>query len=593
MSESVGLIVKANFPDRTKTIEDAGIRPTYLQIALWAAVVILTLALSFSKFGFYQPGSMIDDSHYIILAKSLATSPTFGMINVPGEPAPGKYPFVFPMALAPLIALFPGRNEFLPLTSMLATILNAVILFWGWHWFAYKKSYWWGLSISGLYLFSPLVMEQTLLAMSEALFLTFCLLAILFAEQYLRGKTGRGWVFFMALSLVAMAYTRSVGIPMAAFLVAYIFVRTRGKAWKDIFKLGGVAAGVLALIVAFTPVRAMDLLPLEYLNDENARLLLAPFMPQQPEAVPEAAFSSDTTLTAETAEVGAERQNIFEKAKEILLYGVRQHLGYDLRKLALPMGAGYTEQRLADFIGLPDLPQFIGYVVSALIIFGILRAGLRDGFSVFLIFAIVYFPMMFLWVWLGTRLLYPIQPQIQLGLLFALEGIFLAVMKIRLVHSVPELLRRAVPALVVCLLILMSAVTSLKLSSTKTYTGEIADRTAWFRQNANSATVVLSEFPEVDYLYSRTKTIGYRGSTTDSKSLAHFLVQKEVDFILVAPEHKWYWPAYNPEYTDWMYEVKETLRLLEAHQQIEMVYASSDEWTLVYRVLPDKVGSIP
>jgi hypothetical protein len=73
------------------------------------------------------------------------------MINIPGEPAAGIFPFAYPLFLTPLIRAFPENIDALKIPSLLATISIATVLFWGWGWLSKSKSYWWALAITGLY----------------------------------------------------------------------------------------------------------------------------------------------------------------------------------------------------------------------------------------------------------------------------------------------------------------------------------------------------------------------------------------------------------------------------------------------------------
>jgi hypothetical protein len=72
------------------------------QSALWAAALALGVFLSLRDYQSYQVGFYQDDASYAVLTESLVRGPAYGYINEPGYPGPTRYPFGFPLILAPV-----------------------------------------------------------------------------------------------------------------------------------------------------------------------------------------------------------------------------------------------------------------------------------------------------------------------------------------------------------------------------------------------------------------------------------------------------------------------------------------------------------
>ena len=130
----------------------------------------------------FQVGAHYDDAAYITLARSFLHGEGYGLINFPGAPRIANYPFGYPLALSLIAAFSPNELAAYKYVSVVATLINASLLFWGWRLLSRSLSHWWALAVSLLYLFSPVTIDLSGRVMSEPLFLTFYLLAMLIAE---------------------------------------------------------------------------------------------------------------------------------------------------------------------------------------------------------------------------------------------------------------------------------------------------------------------------------------------------------------------------------------------------------------------------
>ncbi|MBI5653278.1 MAG: hypothetical protein HZC40_22955, partial [Chloroflexi bacterium] len=322
-------------------------------------------------------------------------------------------------------------------------------------------------------------------------------------------------------------------------------------------------------IIATTPVQLRDLLPSEYLKDENAGLLLAPVTGVVP------------TEEGAPPSVTAAPPDWMQKVKTlvidyILIYGIEHHFGKDMRVIAFPLGGGDREESFADWIGLPVLPTLLGYTITALVLFGWVRQFRQDGLTLLNLFGAVYLATLFLWVWDDPRLLYPIQPQIHFGFLLGIEAL------VGLIATRARLNSRAWIAGIAIALIAIAAFKDTQIEDSRLHTGDIRARTTWLAQNASPSAIVLTEAAEIDYLYSERKTITYP-AIGSSAQLEGFLLTRKIDYVIVAPFIHWQ-ARYKPEYSNAARQYRAWADELAARQRATLVHASEPELIRVYQI---------
>src|SRR5881394_3262048 len=83
------------------------VKPTRLQIGLWLAIMLLMLALSLYDWDGYRVGTYGDDASYVTNADSLLQRVPYGTLLTPGQERVTQFPFLLPLLVAPLRALFP------------------------------------------------------------------------------------------------------------------------------------------------------------------------------------------------------------------------------------------------------------------------------------------------------------------------------------------------------------------------------------------------------------------------------------------------------------------------------------------------------
>lgn len=542
--------------------DDVLTRPTRVQIALWGALLVTTLMFFFSGYDKWQIGVYPDEAQYIVLARSLVHSSQYGLINYPGQPHLANYPFGYPLLLVPLVLLWPDNLDALRIVSLLATLLNVALLFWGWRWLTRSFSYWWGLAVAGLYALAPLVVKHSWMVMSEAVFLTFCLIAMILTEQAARGQQGRFWGFWMGLALMFVLFTRTVGIVLVGSIVLYLLV-VRQRAILRLLLVALVGIGFwVALVVAGTSFQAQQLLPVKYADEAVSNAL------------------SPISASSSPASGGS-------RLLSRLSFFIKQNLAIDVREAILPLGGGEAEEQFLSHVGATGLSLVIGLALCAVLALGFMRAFRREGASIFLLFVIPYAAMLVVWVWMGGRLLYPIEPQLFLCLLLGVEALGGCGVRFgERIHLLTQTQRFMLPNVVVFLLVLFSY-KSVKIDDARWHVGDIAARSSWLKANAQPGDIVMTEHPEVDYLHAELKTVNYPANVSrlQSDDFSAYLAQQNVRYLLLAP-HAWWQSSYVPSYDDDTKRLLFLAEALSAQHKLQLVYAEDRTLIKIYKVLP-------
>lgn len=535
--------------------------PTRTQTGIWLALLALTLIASLANYGAYQFGTHTDDSQYVVLARSLIYSDKYGLMNVPGQPPAAKYPFGFPLLLVPTVLMASDGFDLLKLVSLTATILNAIILFWGSKKLTRGYSYWWGLAVCGLYLLSPLTIDLTRRVMSEPIFITCGLVALLLAEQRVQGSLDFKWLLAMSVALFFGLFSRTVGLVLVGTVFFYLLFRVGRKILKEEAIIASFLVIMSAIVVAVTPVTAMDLLPTSYTRDAISDGILDPVR----EAV-----GVDARLPEFSFEMNLD-------------WRIRTYVGKEIRLAALPLGGGAQEEELAYKLGLPFLPTIIGFSVAALVGLGLMASLIRRGISAFVLYALIYFSAIFWWSWDDVRLLYPILPQIFLGVLMGLDLVVSATAGVISKQS-PRNSAKVALAIIVVILLAISLFKSMRIDDSRLHAGDLQVRTTWLRANSAPSEILMTEAPETDYLYSARKTVPYPAPVSSIDRIEQYLKKNNVDYVVVAPEIRWQLD-YKPDYSTATKALLPLLAELTSENQARLAYSSDINQVQIFQVI--------
>jgi hypothetical protein len=479
-------------------------QPTELQVGLWSLLLATTLILSLRYFNSFQLGVYQDDASYAVLARSIANSPAYGLINTPGPPLPTRYPFGFPLFLAPVARLFPDSPDLMKVVSLIATLLNASLLFWSWPFLSQAKSYWWGLVVAALATFSPLVIGHTRMVMSEPVFTCFVLMSLILAGKHMANRK-RSWMssVWLGISLTMALFIRTIGVALWVAILVPLAIRLKKETLRT---YAGVAAGALVLLLLVlmsTPVGMHDLLPMEYVSQL-----------EDPQSWG--------------------RDDVSQKFVPRALIGIKAYLYQHLREAVMPFGGGNRERLLGQRLGIPDLPLVMGVLIASLILLGSLFFRDEKGLSPrVVIFEVLYLLVLVIWPWRGARFLYPIQPFLFYHLL---QGIRLIALPFG------RMIKFRFSSVGVTLMILAVLAASIYKGAlpvdSRLHTRDLRVGTTWLKENTDPDAVVLCQEPQSIYLYAGRKTVGYP-PVNSSRDPEQLIQDWDVDYILVAPKLEW------------------------------------------------------
>jgi hypothetical protein len=501
------------------------------------------------------------------------------MMNSPGEPLPERFPFGFPLLISPIIWMFPTYLDAPKVIALISTVLNTALLFWSWPWLSRSLSNWWGIAIAGLYAFSPLTIDFSRRIMAEPVFLTFSLISILLAEKFVRGSRNRWLIPCLSAALTLVVFTRTIGLTLVACVFFYFLFKVGTKVGKDILKIALLMGVLVGLVIALTPVRFLDLVPLWYLkHDKNARPLVS-VISGEPAGVSTGEIDSDFETFSQ---IGVDQGQRLSSIRTLVISGFQHVFGENLRWTTIPFGLGVLRQIFDHSIGNASFVlQIFAYVISGTVVLGLSLFMFREQFSLFSFYPVIYFGALFFWNFNNPRLFYPIQPQIQIGWLVAIEMLILLISRVFRKFSI----RSAYLGMVslVTMMLAGSIFNSLQIEDSRVHAGDLRIRSEWLQAHTYASDIIMTEQPEVDYLYSGRKTVPYPNTLPTEKELEKYLIDERVDYILVAPKLGWF-ERYRPIYSDLTGEYLPAFERLRADQRIQLVYSLESDLIRVYRV---------
>lgn len=225
----------------------AGSMDTYLQLLAnqlesrrgrWMTpLMVALLAFSLSAWTFDTKLSLTgDNTEFITLARSLAQGDGLSYLNQPDPRPATKYPFGFPLMLAPLAAVETGSGQ--PVTDWIAMKWLVVCLFAA----GMALVYLWLRELLGavpasigalLCLTNPLLLDYSHQVMSEIpylLFAMFGLLALARAWPESGSLSINAWSVLSFISMMWAYHVRSFGVVLIAALVLLLVLR---RNWRQ------------------------------------------------------------------------------------------------------------------------------------------------------------------------------------------------------------------------------------------------------------------------------------------------------------------------------------------------------------------------
>jgi hypothetical protein len=485
-------------------IEEFGMRNRLLRLSWWHLVATLVLLMSIGlfiwKFDAFQVGTAFDDADYILLTKSLVSGPAYGFTNTPGLVVPTRFPFGWPVLLAPVYALTNGDLQALRLIALIFSIANVLFLLLGWRYLGLPNRTT-GLLVAALYGLSSSVVAQVGIVMSEPAFLFFVLTGLaLTMSQADRSKVSILGSACLGIALFFAFFLRTVGFVLVMALVGYLLWKRR---WQTVTLAGAVLCVAIVFVVAVTPLRASDLFRIGEYDDQL----------QNP---------NEYGRTAVAAAILPRLQE-----------GIQEYVLTIIPDALAPLIHASQTRALLGRLSLGFVPPLLAIALLALLLIGLWADFRRLGLAPTHLFVLGYLAVILVWPWRKERFLYPILPFLFALLLAGVTWLAQAIG--RRLRPVPASWLQLLTVLLVVLWLGTLALRSVRLEGSLQHVPDLRVGTTWLREHAPPDALVIAEHPRVIYRYAERATAAFPNEVTASAKPA----SQQPTYVLLMPELRW------------------------------------------------------
>jgi hypothetical protein len=389
------------------------------------------------------------------------------------------------------------------------------------------------------------------MVMSEPVFTTLALGALLLIELCARRRMGRSAAVVLGGILTLATFTRTIGIALwPAAVVRLVRVNIR-----DLAGLAIGSAALLAAVVVLTPVGIGNLYPHGYTAE------LQEGWPGMSQGTPEP----------------------IETVPEQVMRVVAEYTMREIRGALIPFGGGDRERAVGMRLGIDAGPEIVGLLVTAVTALGAWQCVRTAALApAALLFELSYLAILFGWVWHSARYLYPIQPLLSFQLLFGIWWLANWAVGVRR----PQAAGRAATGVVIvvsALLIVASAWKSLDTGDSRRFTRDLVADTSWIAANSAPNAIVMARYPASIHLYAKRQTEPLP-AVKSAAELDEVLIRRKVDYILIGPELLWQFDAAF-RYSDEDAGLLVIVAAMADAGRLELVYASDPQRKiLVYKV---------
>jgi hypothetical protein len=477
-----------------------------LQTPLIGSLLVLASLLYLLRLSTFQVGSWGDDAQYIITARTLAAGHGYALDTYPGAPPQLQYPPGYPLLLVPLAALAPGSLWVFSLPSVILTLAALMI------WFVLLRrrvAFVPALVILCAIATNFVITQFAAMVMSEAAFLFLAALLFLLLDSYMRQNySSRSWPFFIALVLIALYFTRTIGIVFVPATLACLLVARRFKA---------------SLIIVF-----LFAIPFAAWTYRNIAMpgggVLSPGYERQLRDVTRA-----STVQMSPSNVVVDRvQAVARNGRDYATIVTADTLLHNV--------SGHRAAPALSKLGLSWLPSLAGFVIATLIVIGFVYR-LRTWPSILEISGAFYLAGLLLWPFPQSRFLHSFVPLLYLLVFDGLRVCFRCIPR----TQAYRFHRTRFALIVVAMLIAVSIFRDVQaiIDPVRNRIPDLEIGSAWIAENSPPNSIVMAASPHSRYLYTHRQMTDFpEKPRLDADEYIEMVRQSGAGYILIAPPQR-------------------------------------------------------
>jgi hypothetical protein len=204
----------------------------------WVIPAMLGLVAVLVSATFFNPllSTIGDNAQYVVLGKSLLAGKGLSHINSPDQKPDTKYPFMFPLILAAVMAVAPDNVVALKMVGVIACVGAAMLYYPA---LRRRSEPLIVIAAAALSVVNPDILRHSTIILAEVPFLFTTFLALLWIAYAEERFSERTWVPVALLLIMVAYYLKAVAIALGAGVFLFLLLRRR-IAWAFGFA-GGFA----------------------------------------------------------------------------------------------------------------------------------------------------------------------------------------------------------------------------------------------------------------------------------------------------------------------------------------------------------------
>lgn len=423
-----------------------------------------------------------DDAQYILLAESIQKGLGYSRIHAPDNPPETQYPFVFPLLLTPFVHFFSNNIQVLKLVCLLCGLFSLLVFS---RLTKQQSTDLVQLSILAIAV-SPHFFNVSTEVLSEAPFMLFSFLALLFLNKYVTESTQINKNLWTSLLFIFLSfYTRTIGITLFFAIVLYLILKREFK--KCCVVSVGFFLGIIliSLLLSYCEVKGHS-------GYFNSLFLKDPYNPE----------AGNITIISFLYRI---------------FYRFATYSGRILSELICPFPFDFSEFKI--FSSKLFFSLILSLVISVSLVKDIYRKiNISDCYL------LTYFLCILTWSWYGPRFLIPVLPLLFLHLFAGFNFL---------------LCRSRSLFMLISVIIIFSNVGVTIPYFIKEHKGVVEPEWAnylkavdWIKHTTAPNSIIMCRKPPQTYFYSKRKSVWYPW-TSNTNTIMTSIKENKVNYIIV------------------------------------------------------------